>query len=405
KDFNGLDVLSEAIASINPDSSGDSDDLQRNILIVDDDPINLLVLNNYLSLLSDYNITQAESGQDALDLLAQGYCPDLIVLDVMMPRMTGYEVVKTIRTQWQRHELPIVLLTAKNQLEDEITGLTVGANDYLTKPVVKEGLLARIKTQLALRQESLEKEKAQAERTEFAEALAKTNEELLSAQAALVQQNATLEDQVAQRTAVLAESQRTLATLMRNLPGMAYRCLNDAHWTMLFVSEGAYDLTGYTPEDWISRAIRYAELIHPEDAVRNRQVVKTALGQKERFQMVYRLALPLLNAEKWVWSQGQGIYNSAGELKFIEGFIIDISDRIYGEKALEKSNQELKTLVAQIKATQAELKIAKEKSEAANQAKSEFLANMSHELRTPLNSIIGFAQLLDRDTSLKKQQQ
>ncbi|MEO1393811.1 MAG: ammonium transporter [Cyanobacteria bacterium J06634_5] len=405
KDFNGLDVLSEAIASINPDSSGDSNDLQRNILIVDDDPINLLVLNNYLSLLSDYNITQAESGQDALDLLAQGYCPDLIVLDVMMPRMTGYEVVKTIRTQWQRHELPIVLLTAKNQLEDEITGLTVGANDYLTKPVVKEGLLARIKTQLALRQESLEKEKAQAERTEFAEALAKTNEELLSAQAALVQQNATLEDQVAQRTAVLAESQRTLATLMRNLPGMAYRCLNDPHWTMLFVSEGAYDLTGYTPEDWISRAIRYAELIHPEDAVRNRQVVKTALGQKERFQMVYRLALPLLNAEKWVWSQGQGIYNSAGELKFIEGFIIDISDRIYGEKALEKSNQELKTLVAQIKATQAELKIAKEKSEAANQAKSEFLANMSHELRTPLNSIIGFAQLLDRDTSLKKQQQ
>ena len=131
----------------------DSQNKQWQILIVDDDPVNLQVLNNYLCL-CQYQVTQASSGMEALALLADGCQPDLIILDVMMPRMTGYEVTKTIRESWNRDELPILLLTAKNRLEDEVVGLRMGANDYLTKPIVKEELLARIETQLALRQES-----------------------------------------------------------------------------------------------------------------------------------------------------------------------------------------------------------------------------------------------------------
>jgi len=115
------------------------------ILIVDDELVNRQVLVNHLSL-HHYEIIEASSGPEALALLAEGLKPDLILLDVMMPRMTGYEVTRQIRETWQANELPIVLLTAKNQVSDLVVGLEAGANDYLTKPISKDELLARIKT-------------------------------------------------------------------------------------------------------------------------------------------------------------------------------------------------------------------------------------------------------------------
>ncbi|MEL6605950.1 MAG: ammonium transporter, partial [Cyanobacteria bacterium J06614_10] len=190
------------------------------ILIVDDDPINLQVLDNYLRL-RDYQVSRARSGQAALALLEEGYRPDLVILDVMMPRMTGYEVTRKIRSTRTRDELPIVLLTAKNLLEDEIVGLKAGANDYLTKPIVKEGLLARIQTQLALRRESIDRQQAQADRLAFAQELEEKNLARMAAQESLAHYSHTLERQVEERTVVLEESQRMLSTLMSNLPGMA----------------------------------------------------------------------------------------------------------------------------------------------------------------------------------------
>lgn len=119
------------------------------ILIVDDDPINLRVLVNLLSL-QKYSIKQAMNGFEALEIIEQGFKPDLILLDVMMPKMTGYEVTHRLRQQFLANELPIIMLTAKNQVEDLVEGLSAGANDYLTKPIAKHELLARIKTQINL---------------------------------------------------------------------------------------------------------------------------------------------------------------------------------------------------------------------------------------------------------------
>lgn len=124
---------------------------QFNILIVDDEPVNLQVLNNYL-VLQSYNIVQAASGKKALALIADGFKPDLILLDVMMPQMTGYEVTRTLREQWRADELPIILLTANNQTEDLVASFDCGANDYLTKPIAKDELLVRVKTHLHLKQ-------------------------------------------------------------------------------------------------------------------------------------------------------------------------------------------------------------------------------------------------------------
>ncbi|MEO1619992.1 MAG: ammonium transporter [Cyanobacteria bacterium J06632_3] len=375
------------------------------ILIVDDDPINLQVLDNYLKLL-DYEVIQARSGQEALTILKEGFRPDLVILDVMMPRMTGYEVTKTIRATKGRDELPIVLLTAKSLLRDEVIGLAAGANDYITKPIIKEGLMARISTQIALRQESRDRQQAQADRLAFAEELEEKNLALMAAQEALAKYSQTLEKQVAERTAVLEESQRTLTTLLSNLPGMAYRCLNDESWSMLFVSEGCFALTGCRPEEMTRPGgIGCSDLIHPDDRASNWTQVQAAIAERRSFQLVYRILLPSTGELKWIWEQGRAIYDDHGEVQFLEGFMADISDRITVQHALERSNTELKHLIEQLQETQAALEIAKEKSEAANLAKSKFLANMSHELRTPLNSIIGFAQLLDRDSSLQPDQQ
>jgi two-component system sensor histidine kinase ChiS len=121
------------------------------ILIVDDEPVNLHVLANHLSLYN-YVILRASSGSDALATLEKGITPDLILLDVMMPHMTGYEVTQKIRERWEAYELPILLLTAKNQVADLVTGLEVGANDYLIKPISKNELLARIKTHLRIKE-------------------------------------------------------------------------------------------------------------------------------------------------------------------------------------------------------------------------------------------------------------
>ncbi len=120
-----------------------------NILVVDDDRVNLQVFTNYLHL-NNYAVVQANNGLEALDKIETGYLPDLILLDVMMPKMTGYELCQKLRKRYSANELPILMLTAKNQVSDIVTGLQVGANDFLTKPIFKEELLARIKTHLEL---------------------------------------------------------------------------------------------------------------------------------------------------------------------------------------------------------------------------------------------------------------
>lgn len=119
------------------------------ILIVDDEPVNIQVLVNHLSL-QNYAVTQAENGLEALSIIEKGFQPDLVLLDVMMPKMTGFEVCKKLRETFPANEVPILMLTAKNQVSDLVEGLTVGANDYLTKPISKNELLARLKTHLKL---------------------------------------------------------------------------------------------------------------------------------------------------------------------------------------------------------------------------------------------------------------
>ncbi|HJR09169.1 MAG TPA: PAS domain S-box protein [Pyrinomonadaceae bacterium] len=145
-----------------------------------------------------------------------------------------------------------------------------------------------------------------------------------------------------------AEAQRTLLTVMGNLPGMAYCCRNDKDWTMLFVSEGCLELTGYAPADLVgNRKVSYASLIHPDDRPKLWDEVQAALAERRRFRFVYRLLTDAPKGEKWVWEQGHGIFSPDGELLAIEGFATDITDRVQSEEALREAELKYRSIFEQ----------------------------------------------------------
>ncbi|EEX95391.1 YwpD [Vibrio orientalis CIP 102891 = ATCC 33934] len=112
------------------------------LLVVDDEPVNLRVLDSFLRL-EGYRVRTAKDGHEALAAVEKEK-PELLLLDIMMPGMSGYQVCESLRESYDHAALPIIMLTALNQTDDRIRGFSVGANDYLSKPFNKQELAARI---------------------------------------------------------------------------------------------------------------------------------------------------------------------------------------------------------------------------------------------------------------------
>lgn len=121
---------------------------KKKILIVDDAPLNLKILKNIL--VNDYKIFVATDGLSALERVESNR-PDLILLDVVMPKMDGYEVCKTLKSAASTSDIPIIFISSKSGEEDETKGLELGAVDYITKPFRHSVVLARVKTHLSMR--------------------------------------------------------------------------------------------------------------------------------------------------------------------------------------------------------------------------------------------------------------
>jgi signal transduction histidine kinase len=122
--------------------------IKASILIVDDTEDNLLVLTEILSR-EGYTVQSASNGQSALDT-AFKQPPDLILLDVMMPDMNGYEVLNYLKSEQRTQEIPIIFISALNEVNEQVKGLSMGAVDYLTKPIHIQELLVRVKTHLSV---------------------------------------------------------------------------------------------------------------------------------------------------------------------------------------------------------------------------------------------------------------
>jgi len=121
---------------------------KAHLLIVDDTQTNISILSSFLA--SDYKLTIANSGAAAIELIDKEK-PDLILLDVMMPGMNGYDTCQIIKDNVNNFYIPIILVTALNEVEDKIKGIESGADDYITKPVNKHELLARVQSLLRIK--------------------------------------------------------------------------------------------------------------------------------------------------------------------------------------------------------------------------------------------------------------
>ncbi len=166
------------------------------ILVADDERVNLQVIVNQL-VLNGYEVLMAQNGQQVLEMVKEPGRIDLIILDVMMPKKTGYEVSREIRKSFSLTELPILILTARSDIKDIVTAFESGANDYLMKPCSKEELLARVETLMTL-------EKVMEQVHEKAEQLSVLNEELSRL-------NNNLEARVKDRTELLEKKTNELA--------------------------------------------------------------------------------------------------------------------------------------------------------------------------------------------------
>lgn len=181
----------------------------------------------------------------------------------------------------------------------------------------------------------------------------------------------------------LIKKELTLSNLIGNLPGMVYRCALDENYTMEFISEPCFRITGYLPDDFIeNKTISFNDLIIQEYRQPIRDKWQIVIAEKSIFEEEY----PIRTASgetKWIWERGGCIFDENSKLQYLEGYIEDVTEKKKREADLIKS---------------------KEKAEESDRLKSAFLANLSHEIRTPMNGILGFAELL-REPDLSPENQ
>ncbi|HPF50142.1 MAG TPA: PAS domain S-box protein [Draconibacterium sp.] len=145
----------------------------------------------------------------------------------------------------------------------------------------------------------------------------------------------------------LVESERLLANMMNNLPGVVYRCLNNNDWTMLFMSEGCMEVTGYPAQTFIGEgALAYNQIIHPDDRLHVAKKIADGLKRANSFEIEYRI-ITSEGEVRHVWEKGKGVIEK-GQVQYLEGFIRDVSELTELTRRNEEKEQQFRKMVESI---------------------------------------------------------
>jgi PAS domain S-box-containing protein len=434
-----------------------------------------------------YNVKFARTGKAALTF-AQSLLPDLILLDLQLPDLDSYQVCQQLKTIPAIADIPVLFLVAENAIADKDKGFEAGGVGYLIAPFHRQEVLVQVEMQIKLRL--------------FQKRLLQPVQKRHQATSAL------------QADVAWCKSEEQFEALVANVPGVVYRCRWNVDWTILFISQGVTEICGYPPDAFLSGTLLWPNIIHPDDVKRVVRQTRRALALENFYTTDYRI-IHADGSLRWVCSTGRGHFDSHGTLQWLDGCLLDISDRKQAEEKLRDSEARLqeseekfssifyssplsmaivsletgqyleanntflklakmcredvigyttlengfcvypeereqfylelkkngsvrdfeasyrtgsgeircnmfsgeivslngkphllvagnditerKKTEAELAQKNADLEVAKQAAEFANQSKSIFLANMSHELRTPLNVMLGFAQVMQRD--------
>jgi len=324
-----IDNLPISASSASPTSSPPA-----RILLADDNADMRDYVKRLLS--QQYEVETVADGIAALEAVRRQR-PNLVLTDVMMPRLDGFGLLRELRADPTTKEIPIILLSARAGEESRVEGLESGADDYLIKPFAARELLARVEANLKLTQI----------RQEAAAALR--------------------EAQIQLESALVAGA---VYTWRWKIP--EERLIVNTAFAHLFAVDPIEAAKGLPFEVFM-------DAIHEEDRPLVFAAIDRAIASGEEYVAEYRVRTAT-GEERWLFARGQVEYDSAGNPVVFPGALADITER-------KRAEVEREQLLARAQA-------AREAAEAANRVKDEFLAVLSHELRSPLNPILGWSKLL-----------
>ncbi|MGV0107718.1 histidine kinase [Nostoc sp. DSM 114160] len=298
------------------------------ILIVDDTPVNLQVLFDFLEYYS-FQVLVSEDGQSAVQI-AEYASPDLILLDVLMPGIDGFETCRLLKTNPATQDIPVIFITAMSDKVDKVKGLNLGAVDYITKPLESQEVLARINTHLRLR--NLTKK--------------------------LTEQNNRLEIEILERQRV-EEKLRCHSDALDEWNNR-YQALIQASGQILYdwhlhTNEIKYDgnverILGYSMPEMLGGLNRWLELIHPDDRSFFNKEINRVLSTKERFHLEFRVCRKD-GTYITVENNGYIFLDSTGKVARMAGFVIDITEQQAALRERKDAEQKIREQAALLNIT------------------------------------------------------
>ena len=326
---------------------------KKSILVVDDESSNIIALTKTLSPI--YAVRVAINGPDAIKT-AKRHQPDLILLDIVMPDMDGYAVLTALKNSEKTRDIPVIFLTAKNDSESEALGLRLGAHDYIHKPFSQELLLRRVDMHLRLNQDESD-----------------------------------LEEEAREQSGASSEAapEAEHAGVPLPYPGAGEVKKN----SILIVDDESTNIVALT------------HILSHDYALRVATNGRDALKLAEQFRpdiILLDIVMPGMNGYEVIASLKNSATTKEIPVIFISSLSVDDDEeKGLGLGAADYIGKPFSPAIVKIRVrNQIQIVNQLRVITAASRAKSDFLANMSHEIRTPMNAILGFTELMMRDSTI-----